>query len=174
MSRGALLSLPNVLSLSRLALVPLLVATPGRGARAAIIATAALTDLLDGWLARRSGTASRFGAILDPVADRAFVLTAIGLFVAEGALTAWQCAVLLSRDVATTIGFVVARAVAWLRTVELKARLAGKAATALQIAALLAAVLALRAVPVLVAAVGVVSAAAIADYTLMLWRARVR
>ena len=172
MSRAALLTLPNVLSLSRLALVPLFVASSAAGTRAALVAAAALTDLLDGWLARRAGTASRLGAILDPVADRAFVLTAIAVFLAEGALGLWQCVVLLSRDIATTVGFVVARAARGLRGVELKARLAGEVTTGLQVAVLLAVLLAPRLVPALVVATGVASAAAVADYTRMLWRGR--
>jgi CDP-diacylglycerol--glycerol-3-phosphate 3-phosphatidyltransferase/cardiolipin synthase len=174
MSRAALLNLPNALSLSRLALVPFFVASSATGTRVALVAAAAVTDLLDGWLARRRGVATRLGAILDPIADRTFVLAALAVLVAEGALGVWQCAVLLTRDVATTVGFVVARVARRLRAVELQARLAGKVTTALQVAALLAVLLAPRLVPALVAAVGVVSLAAVADYTRMLWQGRRR
>ena len=174
MARGALLTLPNVLSLSRVALVPVFVALPTTGARVALVGVAALTDLLDGWVARRRRAATRLGAILDPLADRVFVVAALTTFLLEGALSAWQLAVLLSRDVMTTIGFVVARAVAWLRPVELRARLPGKLVTVLQIAALVAVLLLPAAVPALVAAVGVASAVAVVDYTLMLWRGRAR
>jgi CDP-diacylglycerol--glycerol-3-phosphate 3-phosphatidyltransferase/cardiolipin synthase len=172
MRHGIPLTLPNLLSLSRLALVPLFVAMPTPGARAAIVVAAALSDLLDGWIARRRRTASRLGAILDPIADRVFVLAALATLLAEGALTTWQAALLLTRDVATTIGFFVARFAARLRQVELKARLPGKAVTVLQIATLLAALLLPSLVTPLAVATALASAVAIADYTLMLWRGR--
>jgi CDP-diacylglycerol--glycerol-3-phosphate 3-phosphatidyltransferase/cardiolipin synthase len=172
MHRGALLTLPNILSLSRLALIPAFVLVPTPAARAAIVVAAALTDLLDGWLARRRQAASRFGAILDPIADRLFVLGALVVLLLEGALSVWQGLLLLTRDVATTIGFFVARASADLRGVELKARLPGKVVTVLQIVALLAALLAPALVGPLAVATCLASLVAIADYTLMLRRGR--
>ena len=172
MRRGTLLTLPNVLSLSRVALVPFFVLAATPAARVAIVGVAALTDLLDGWLARRRRSASRVGAIIDPIADRLFVLAALATLLAEGMLTAWQGALLLSRDVATTIGFFVARSAVRLRRVELRSRLPGKVVTTLQLATLLAVLLRPQLVSPLAVATGVVSAVAVADYTLMLWRGR--
>ena len=174
MSRAVVLTLPNIVSLTRVALVPVFIASSTPAARVVIVGVAALTDMLDGWLARRHSVASRFGALLDPIADRLFVLAAVGTLLLEGALTIGQTCVLLSRDIATTIGFIVARSVTWLRPVEFKARWPGKLVTALQVLTLLALLLWPAAVPMLLVAVGLLSALAIVDYTLMLWRRRAR
>jgi cardiolipin synthase (CMP-forming) len=172
MRRGPLFTLPNVLSLSRVALVPLFVVAATPGARVAVVGAAALTDLLDGWFARRRRSASRLGAILDPIADRVFVLAALATLLAEGALALWQAALLLTRDIATTAGYLVARSSTRLRDVELKARLPGKVVTVLQLVTLLAALLKSALVTPLAVATAVASTVAIADYTVMLWRGR--
>jgi phosphatidylglycerophosphate synthase len=174
MKRGSLLSLPNAISLSRIFLAAGFVATPEAGARVALISVASATDFLDGWLARRGGSVSRWGALIDPLADRAFVLTAAATYVWRGELGAGQFATLLARDIATAVGFIVARLVPWLRSVEFQARLLGKLVTALQLATLLAVLLAPSVVDALVVAVGLASAASIVDYTVALWRARAR
>jgi len=174
MDRGALFSLPNVVSMSRLLLAAGFVGARGPEERLALIGAASVTDFLDGWLARRRNAATRWGALIDPIADRVFVLAAALAFIASGDLTVLQCVVLLSRDVMTAVGFLVARAVPWLRPVEFKARYAGKLVTGLQLATFVAVVAAPRYVAALVAAVGVASAAAVLDYTLALWRARAR
>ena len=90
----------------------------------------------------------------------------------SGALTTGQYFVLIARDLATAVGFLVARAVRWLQPVEFRARWLGKAVTALQLAALVAALVAPRWLAPILVAVGVTSIAAIVDYTLALWRAR--
>jgi len=166
--------LPNVLSFSRLVLAAGFVAVDGAGARVGLIGAAAATDFLDGWIARRVNASSRWGALIDPIADRFFVLTAVATMLFAGLLTTSQYFVLISRDLATAVGFLVARAVSWLRTAEFKARWLGKAVTALQLATLVAALVVPRLVVPLVIAVGVTSAASIVDYTLALWRARAR
>jgi hypothetical protein len=78
----------------------------------------------------------------------------------------------MSRDLATAVGFLVVRAVPWLRGVKLAARFPGKVVTVLQLAVLVAVLAYPAAVPWLIAAVAITSVWAIADYTLMLWRAR--
>ena len=148
------------------------VAFGASSARVGIIGAAAATDFLDGWLARRVDATSRWGALLDPIADRVFVLTVVTTFMFGGLLSTAAYFVLLARDLATAVGFLVARMIPWLRGVEFKARISGKLVTVLQLFTL-AAVLALpAAVPVLLGAVAVASALSIADYTLALWRAR--
>ena len=171
---SALLSLPNVISLSRLVLAAAFVAAPHPHARALLIVLASISDFLDGWLARRSGAASRWGALIDPIADRAFVFVAICVYLAEGSVTRGEFFIFLARDIATALGFVVARAVSWLRPVEFKARMSGKIVTVFQLAMLLAVPLAPRLVGPIVVAIGVTAAIAIVDYTLMLWRSRAR
>ena len=174
MPDAALLNLPNVISLSRFALAAAFVAMPGTRPRVALIVVASLNDFLDGYLARRSGTTTRWGALIDPAADRVFVFTAICTYLFEGLISTGQYFTFIARDLATALGFLVARAVSWLRPVEFKARMSGKVVTALQLLALLVVLLAPGWVRPLVVAIGVASAVAIVDYTLMLWRARAR
>lgn len=174
MPRERLATLPNALSLSRIALAVAFALAGSTGVRVMIVVVASASDWLDGWLARRAGTASRWGALLDPITDRVFALTAVSVFLYEGALDTVEYFVLLSRDIMTAIGFLVARLVTWLRTVEFKARLIGKAVTVLQLATLFVLLLAPQWTGIMVAAVGIASVAAVADYTLALWRARAR
>jgi phosphatidylglycerophosphate synthase len=171
---SALWTLANAVSLSRVGLAAAFLVTRELDTRVALVAAASISDVLDGWLARRRNAVSRWGALLDPLADRAFVLAAAGSLVASGQLSVVQCVVLLFRDLMTAIGFIVARIVRWLRPVAFRARPLGKGVTVLQLTALLGALLRPTVVPPLVAAVGVTSVAATVDYTMALWRARDR
>ena len=172
MSRERLVTLPNAVSMSRLLLAAMFVALREPMVRVALLVIATATDFLDGWLARRRQAATRSGALIDPIADRVFVLSAVSTYVVEGAITTGAYFTLLSRDIATVIGFFVARTVPWLRAVTFRARLLGKFVTVLQLLTLMAVILAPAAVPALVLIVGAASAASIADYTLTLWRER--
>ena len=171
-TRSRLRELPNVLSLSRVLFAAGFVAIDVAAVRAGIIGIAGLTDMLDGWLARRLQVATPRGALLDPVADRIFVLAAALSLVANGALTTPQTLVLLARDIATAVGFFVALAVPRLRPSNFKARPPGKVVTVLQFATLLVAIVAPSLAPAAVALVGVVSLWSIIDYTIALWRSR--
>ena len=79
------INLPNILTLLRVAAIPLLVVLAGFPhpvgtlLAAALFGLAAITDWIDGWLARRSGQMTAFGAFLDPVADKLIVATALVL-----------------------------------------------------------------------------------------------
>jgi phosphatidylglycerophosphate synthase len=161
-------------SLSRVVLAAGFVVSSGGRSGLALVGVASLTDMLDGWLARRLGVASRWGALIDPIADRIFVLAAVGTFVANGALSPLQAMALMLRDVMTVIGFFVAKTITWLRAVTFRARPLGKVVTGLQLATLLALILLPRLVPALVVAVGATAVAATVDYTLLLWRERAR
>ncbi len=172
MNHDRLLTLPNAVSMSRLLLAAGFVATREPATRFALVAIASGTDFLDGWLARRRKSVTKWGALIDPIADRVFVLAAVCAFLVEGEISTATCLTLLSRDIATAIGFLVARAVPWLRVVSFRARWLGKAVTALQLLTLMAVVAAPPLVPALVIAVGATSVASIADYTMMLWRER--
>jgi cardiolipin synthase len=85
-----LTSLPNLLTLSRIAVIPLVVAlllfdTPvTRWLACALFAAACITDWLDGFLARRMGDTSAFGRFLDPIADKLLVAAVLLLLVADG------------------------------------------------------------------------------------------
>jgi CDP-diacylglycerol--glycerol-3-phosphate 3-phosphatidyltransferase len=73
------LNLPTLLTLSRIVLIPVFVLAvdlhPVFGAL--IFGIASLTDFLDGYLARRSGDITKFGIILDPIADKFLVISAL-------------------------------------------------------------------------------------------------
>lgn len=155
--------LPNVLSLSRLLLAALFIPA-GRGARIALILVAAATDFLDGWLARRTHTATRWGALLDPIADRIFVVVAVVSYVLNGELSVVQALLLLPRDIATALAYFVARAVPALQRVQFKARYPGKIVTVLQLVTLIVLVLGLHPLAPLIALVALASVVAIADY----------
>lgn len=163
--------LPNALSLSRLVLA-LLFIPAGHAARIALICLAAATDFLDGWLARRTNTTTRWGALVDPIADRLFVLVAIATYLRSGELSVVESLLLLPRDIATALALMIARVTPRLRSVEFKARFPGKVVTVLQLATLLALVIGLRPLMPLIAAVAITSVFAIADYTRAFLRAR--
>ena len=106
MQRDSLATLPNLISLSRLGLAAAFVVLKGTNAcLAADIAAAGATDFLDGYLARRRGTTSKWGALIDPIADRFFVFTAVCALLFDGVVTTWQYAILISRDFMTAVGF---------------------------------------------------------------------
>jgi phosphatidylglycerophosphate synthase len=174
MTRSALFTLPNTISLSRvvLALAFVLVSEPWD--RMALIAVAGLTDVMDGWLARRRKTESTAGALLDPLADRIFVLVAISTYLIEGKLTTGQYFIFLTRDIATAVGFVVAKIIPVLRPAVFRARMLGKIVTVLQLITLAAVILLPEVSRILILTIGVVSVASIVDYTFALWRGRAR
>jgi len=101
------LNVPNLLTLFRIALVPLMVVAfylPYRGMNviaASLFVAGALTDWLDGWIARRYSQTSAFGAFLDPVADKLAVVVALFLIVQADPtpLMAIVCAIIVSREV---------------------------------------------------------------------------
>lgn len=174
MNRRSLLLLPSAISLSRLFMAVAFALTTAPGTRLALVVAASLTDYLDGWLARRANLATKWGALIDPIADRIFVFTAVCIFLFEGAITSTQYFVLISRDIMTAVGFLVARAVTWLRPVAFRARLSGKIVTTLQLATLVAILMRPHLADVLITLVGMTSLWAVIDYTLMLWRERER
>jgi CDP-diacylglycerol--glycerol-3-phosphate 3-phosphatidyltransferase/cardiolipin synthase len=172
--RRWLLLVPNLLSLSRLVLAVVFAASADLWVRLACVVAAGASDFLDGWLARRRRTASRLGALLDPFADRVFVLTAISVFLFEGAVSTVQYFTFLLRDFATAIGFLIARAVPSLRSAPFQARLLGKGVTVLQLLTLLVLLVTPGLADPFIVAIGVLSAMAVADYTIALWRLRTR
>lgn len=174
MARASVFTLPNLVSTSRFALALGFVASDAPPMRIALIGIASLTDVLDGWLARRTKVVSRFGALLDPVADRFFVLGVVVSYVIGGQFTLLQAALVMFRDVMSVIGFFVARNVRWLRAIPFKARVMGKAVTVAQLVTFLLVLLAPRWVDGMVWVVAALGLAATMDYTLMLWRERLR
>ncbi|MDY0164174.1 CDP-diacylglycerol--glycerol-3-phosphate 3-phosphatidyltransferase [Desulfobotulus sp.] len=99
---------PNSLTLYRVAAVPLLVVlllTPGRFTAflaALVFSLAAITDFLDGFMARRMGLVSQFGKIMDPLADKLLISSAFIMLVGLGRVEAWIVCVILGRELAIT------------------------------------------------------------------------
>ena len=174
MRRRTSLALLNALSLSRLPLAVFFVFMEDPLARVGLVAAAALTDFLDGWIARHKHLESYWGALIDPIADRGFVMVALLTFMLEGQLTPLEFGILVVRDVATGLGFVVSRLVPQFRKVMFKARMLGKVVTTLQLLALMAVLVVPVLVRPLVVVVGLTALASVADYTLAVWRARAR
>jgi CDP-diacylglycerol--glycerol-3-phosphate 3-phosphatidyltransferase len=109
------MNLPNTLTLGRIVLVPLLVVvllTEFEGRRvlgvakeyvsAAIFLLAALTDWLDGYLARRRKQITTIGQILDPLADKLLITAALVSLVQLGVAPAWMAAIIIGRELAVT------------------------------------------------------------------------
>lgn len=95
------LTLPNVISLARLASVPLFVwlFVSGRENLAVTIyAVGALTDFFDGYIARRTNSVSELGKLLDPLADRIFIVALAVALVARHALPLWLAVIVIARD----------------------------------------------------------------------------
>jgi CDP-diacylglycerol--glycerol-3-phosphate 3-phosphatidyltransferase len=102
------INVPNAITLGRIALIPLFVVMAHeqgpwwRFATALVFLTAALTDLLDGYLARRMGEVTALGKLLDPVADKLLMLAGFVMLVALSLAPAWIVIVILGREMAVT------------------------------------------------------------------------
>ena len=103
------INLPTWLTLFRVALLPVMVAVfylpfPGHNITAAIVfVLAAITDWLDGYLARRMNLTSAFGAFLDPVADKLMVAVTLFLLVESDPTSGWS-SILLALTSAVIVG----------------------------------------------------------------------
>jgi CDP-diacylglycerol--glycerol-3-phosphate 3-phosphatidyltransferase len=134
------LNLPNVLTVLRIMLVPVLVAallgnTPSGDVLAAVVfALASLTDFVDGYLARARGSVTTFGKLMDPLADKLLIVAALLALVSLNRLAAWVAMVIITRELAVT----VLRMGATQAGVVMAASTFGKIKTCLQIAAILA------------------------------------
>ena len=139
----ASVNLPNTLTLGRILLVPPLVvllvnAPDGSTAGAILFGACALSDVADGYLARSRDQVTIFGRLLDPVADKLLVGAALISLVAADRLAVWVPVVIVSRELLVTASrMTVAR-----RGVVLSARPLGKAKMALQVAMILALIVA--------------------------------
>lgn len=168
-------SLPNLLSISRLALAAAFLFTDRLDARIVLVMVAGATDYLDGWVARQFGPMTRVGAMLDAVGDRFFVFFVICVFLFEGRISTREYFLMISRDVMTAVGFVVARGfMPSLKGVVFKARYPGKVVTVLQLMTFLVLLVRPSAANPMIWVIAVVSVWAIVDYTWMLHKARVR
>jgi cardiolipin synthase len=173
---NALLTLPNVITFARLCAVPLAVWLVLRGSMAGafyLFVAAGLSDALDGWLARRLGGASTVGALLDPVADKALLITMYVTLAAVKVLPDWLAILVVFRD-AVIVGGVVVLALLG-RSVAIRPILVSKLSTALQLllvaVALLLAGFTLSAPIVLTVLIWSVAAATLGSGAVYVWTA---
>jgi len=144
------MNLPNALTVGRIFLVPLLVVVlltkfEGRlifGVRkelvgAAIFGVAALTDLLDGYLARRRKQITTFGQLMDPLADKLLIAAALVSLVQMDLAPAWMAVVILGREFVVT----VLRGIAHGKGVVIAASPLGKVKMVAEVVAILALIL---------------------------------
>ncbi len=98
------MNLPNKLSILRVLLIPVIVLlmtlTPAwcMYAAAGCFIVAALTDFLDGYLARKNNWITDFGKFIDPVADKLLVLSTFVMLIHQGLMPAWAVVIILARE----------------------------------------------------------------------------
>jgi len=138
-AREDILSLPNLLTLARVGTMPVLVALIyldgvwAGYAAGALFFLAGLTDLADGWVARRMKQVSLLGQFLDPVADKLLVSALLVALVDMGHVAGWMAMVIICRELAVT-GM---RAVASSQGFMVPSDFLGKSKTAVQMMAIL-------------------------------------
>lgn len=126
-----MLNFSNVLSLSRAGFA-LAFLQDNAAIRFLAILLAMISDFLDGFIARRQGTSTQFGAILDPIMDKFFVFFAGGIFYLSGRLTPWELIALISRDISLCLFGIYLGVVKGWKGYECKAILWGKLTTLAQ------------------------------------------
>ena len=166
------LNLPNVLTLLRILLVPVLVVAlteeidHGSTIAAIVFVVASLSDGLDGYIARSRQSVTTFGKVMDPIADKLLIVAALFSLVSLDRVDAWVAMVVVAREFAVS-GLRVA---AGMQGVVIPASRLGKAKTITQVAAILALIAAHDAgqlwVQVLVYVAVAVTLASGADYFL--------
>ncbi|MBA4190076.1 MAG: hypothetical protein C0467_18990 [Planctomycetaceae bacterium] len=130
-------AIPNSCSLARLLLGGVFPFIPVEW-RLWVIIIAAITDFLDGFLARLLHAESDFGRMLDPMADKAFVLMLVGTLLAEGAIHPLWALGIATRDLAVLLGvIVVVFQRRWQTACQMRPSWLGKCTTAAQFAVLL-------------------------------------
>jgi CDP-diacylglycerol--glycerol-3-phosphate 3-phosphatidyltransferase len=134
------LTLPNLLTLLRILLVPVLVValteevSGGPAIAAAVFVLAALTDGLDGYVARSRQSITTFGKVMDPVADKLLIAAALLALVSLDRVAAWVAMVIIAREFAVS-GLRIA---AGQQGVVIPSSVLGKVKTIVQSAAVLA------------------------------------
>ncbi len=162
-------TLPNVLSAARFPLAlafPIALRRRRDDVAVGIVLTAALTDVVDGFVARRRGQSSALGAVIDGLADKAFGLSVLGALVVDRRLSPASAMVLALRELGElplAVRVVTERGVG-IVDVERRANVLGKCATTLELATVVGVLLRVRGRRGLLAATGVVGALAAISY----------
>lgn len=132
--RRLLRQIPNGLSAFRLIAAPVtavLVLNMQHTAALTMFVLAGASDALDGYLAKTFSLGSRFGAWLDPAADKLLMLSCFLALTAVGAIPWWLALVVIGRDVVIVCGFALAKATNV--PLEVKPHIVGKASTVIQV-----------------------------------------
>ncbi len=136
-------NLPNLLTMGRVVMIPLVLWLISRGTpkdcvvAAAVYSLAAITDLLDGYLARRLRVVSVLGKFLDPLADKLLVMASLIWMVPMGRIAGWAVVLLIGREISVT----ALRSIASSEGVVIAAGEGGKSKTALQMVGILCLIL---------------------------------
>lgn len=130
------MNLPNKLTVGRMIAVPFFIAAYMMGyypVALVLFCLASATDALDGSIARKRGLVTNFGKIMDPLADKILVYSALCLFIESGLIKSWMLIIILARE------FIVAgmRTVAASEGKVLAAGMSGKIKTVLQMVAVI-------------------------------------
>ena len=134
------LNTPNILTVLRIFLVPVVVVAlteeipHGDAIAAAVFMLAALTDGLDGYIARSTQSVTNFGKVMDPLADKLLVVASVLALVSLDRVAAWVAMVIIARELAVS----ALRMAAGQQGVVIPASRLGKFKTAVQLAAILA------------------------------------
>src|SRR3954468_4437888 len=95
------MTIPNLITIGRIILVPVIIALIGQGAWGLAFAgfvVAGLSDALDGFIAKRFAMRSELGAILDPLADKALLVSVYVALALQGAIPCWLAIAVVARD----------------------------------------------------------------------------
>jgi len=140
-----LLLAPNLLSLARLPLAATFpLTTSVRPFALTVLALAGVSDVVDGWLARRLGQATPTGAVVDPITDKLFVLSVVVTLVTAGELSLMGVLLMSVREIGElplVFWFIASRRVRGARATKAAANVPGKAVTLLQFVSITAALL---------------------------------
>lgn len=130
-----MINVPTVITFSRiLIIIPFVLVAPGNPLLGAVLfAVASLTDFLDGYLARKSQQVTKMGILLDPIADKLLVISALIVLVDMATIPAWIAIVIIAREFLVT-GL---RVVALSRDIVIPAEMGGKIKVVAQISSIL-------------------------------------
>ena len=130
-----MVNVPTIITFSRIVIIlPFVLVAPNNPFLGALLfAIASLTDLLDGYVARKSKQVTKMGILLDPIADKLLVISALILFVDMELIPAWIAIVIIAREFIVT-GL---RVVALTKDIVIPAEMGGKIKVTAQITAII-------------------------------------
>ena len=157
--------MPNLISMLRLPIAAAFFVVDGVVWRGLLLSVGALTDAVDGWVARHFKLESKWGAVVDPLFDKLFVVAVLGSFLLGPYLNWAEYAILVARDVYVGAAFTLGRLLN--QPVPASARLTGKVVTFLQMVTMFVLLLSPELLLYFVVIVGATGALAMVDYTLV-------